>query len=147
MERTVAIFKTFCPANSGLGISDLAKRVGLHKSTAHRILVALEREGFVVHDPTTGRYRLGLSLLELGSAVLDSLGSKQVARPFLEEIHRACGETVHLAILDEGEVVYIDKIESTRRVRMYSQIRKRPPTHCTGLGKVLLAWQPDDALS
>jgi len=62
-------------------------------------------------------------------------------------IHRACGETVHLGILDEGEVVYIDKIESTRRVRMYSQVGRRAPAHCTGLGKVLLAQLPDASLA
>jgi DNA-binding IclR family transcriptional regulator len=147
VARTVAILRAFCSPNTGLGVSDLAKRVSLHKSTTHRILTTLEQEGFVTQDPTTGCYRLGLALLELGSVVMDGLDVRRMARPFLEAIHRACGETVHLAILDEGEVVYIDKIEGTRGVRMYSQIGKRSPAYCTGLGKALLAWQRDDEIS
>lgn len=146
VARTIAVLKAFCLPNSGLGVSELAKRVSLHKSTTHRILTTLEHDGFVTQDLATGRYRLGLALLELGSVVLDGLDVRRMTRPFLEAIHRTCRETVHLAILDEGEVVYIDKIEGTRWVRMHSQIGRRSPAHCTGLGKVLLAWQSSQGI-
>lgn len=139
VERAIAILKAFSPVAPELGVTDLARKLGFHKSTVHRLLATLERDGFVLQDAVTGRYRLGLPLLELGSLVITNMELRQVARPFLEEAHRACGETIHLGILDEGEVVYIDKIESTRRVRMYSQVGRRAPAHCTGLGKVLLA--------
>jgi DNA-binding IclR family transcriptional regulator len=142
VERAIAVLRAFSPETPSLGVSDLARRVGLHKSTVHRFLATLERHGFVVQDAAGGQYRLGLQLLELGTLVLASIELRKVARRYLEEVHRACGETVHLAILDEGEVVYIDKIEATRGVRMYSSIGRRSPAHCTGLGKALLAWQP-----
>lgn len=142
VERAIAILKSFSPATPSLGVTDLARRLGLHKSTVHRLLATLEHEGFVIQDPAHGRYRLGLPLFELGSLVVNSMELQQVARPYLEDVHRACGETVHLAILDEWEVVYIDKIESTRQVRMHSQVGRRAPAHCTGLGKVLLAGLP-----
>jgi len=142
VERAAAILKSFSPATPALGVTELARRLGLHKSTVHRLLATLEREGFVVQDADGGRYRLGLQLFELGSLVVNSMELQKIARVHLEEVHRACGETVHLAILDEGEVVYIDKIESTRQLRMHSLIGRRSPAHCTGLGKVLLAWMP-----
>jgi DNA-binding IclR family transcriptional regulator len=145
VERAAAILKAFSPTAPSLGVTELARRLALHKSTVHRLLTTLEHEGFVVQD-AGGRYRLGLQLFELGSLVVNSMELQKIARGPLEEAHRACGETVHLAILDEGEVVYIDKIESTRQLRMHSLIGRRSPAHCTGLGKVLLAWLPAEAL-
>lgn len=143
----MALLRTFGPPHPELGITELAKRLHLHKSTVHRILATLQRDGFVAQDAASGKYRLGLRLFELGSLVVNTMEIRRVARPYLEEIHAMCGETVHLAILDEGDVVYIDKIESTRRVRMYSEVGRRAPAHSTGLGKVLLAWLPDHALN
>lgn len=143
----MALLRTFGPPHPELGITELAQRLHLHKSTVHRILATLQRDGFVAQDPASGKYRLGLRLFELGSLVVNTMEIRRVARPYLEEIHAMCGETVHLAILDEGDVVYIDKIESTRRVRMYSEVGRRAPAHSTGLGKVLLAWLPDQALN
>ncbi|MDR5684397.1 MAG: IclR family transcriptional regulator [Armatimonadota bacterium] len=146
VERAIAILRAFSPGSPELGVTELARALGLHKSTVHRLLATLERGGFLVQNTTTGRYRLGLPLLELGNLVVANMELRQVARPCLEATHRACGETVHLAILDEGEVVYVDKIETTRPVRMYSQVGRRAPAHCTGLGKVLLASLPASAL-
>lgn len=147
VERALAILRAFTAAAPELSVSELARAVGLHKSTVHRLLATLERTGFVAQDAASRRYRLGLPLFELGSLVVNTMELRRLARPHLEEIHRACGETVHLGMLDEGEVVYIDKIESTRRVRMYSQVGRRAPAHCTALGKVLLAYLPDAALT
>lgn len=147
VERALALLRAFSAAAPELSVSELGRVVGLHKSTVHRLLTTLEGAGFVIQDSTTRRYRLGLPLFELGSLVVNLLELRRTARSVLEEIHRACGETVHLGILDEGEVVYIDKIESTRRVRMYSLIGRRAPAHCTGLGKVLLAQLPDAAVT
>lgn len=147
VERALAILRAFTPSAPELSVSELARAVGLHKSTVHRLLATLERTGFVAQDAASRHYRLGLPLFELGSLVVNTMELRRLARPHLEEIHRACGETVHLGMLDEGEVVYIDKVESTRRVRMYSQVGRRAPAHCTALGKVLLAHLPDAALS
>lgn len=147
VERALTILRAFSSGAPELSVSELGRAVGLHKSTVHRLLGTLERTGFVIQDAVSRRYRLGLPLFELGSLVVTTMEVRRTARPYLEEIHRACGETVHLGILDEGEVVYIDKIESTRRVRMYSQVGRRAPAHCTALGKVLMAQLPDAALT
>ena len=142
VKRAIAVLRAFSSSDPELSVTDLSRKLDLHKSTVHRLLATLEQERFVLRDSVTGRYRLGLPLLELGSLVIASMDLRQIARPFLEELHSVCGETIHLGILDEGEVVYIDKIESTRRVRMHSQVGSRAPAHCTGLGKVLLAALP-----
>src|SRR2546427_6406909 len=132
VERAVAILRTFSSGTPELSVSELGRAVGLHKSTVHRLLGTLEGTGFVVQDPGTKRYRLGLPLFELGSMVVSTLEARRVALPYLEEIHRACGEQVHLVILVQREGVYIDKIERTPRFRMYSQVGRRAPAHCTG---------------
>lgn len=147
VQRTMTLLRAFTLQHPQLGLTELAQRLRLHKSTVHRILATLQRDGFVAQDAVSGKYQLGLPLFELGSLVINTMEIRPQARAYLGEIHEACGETVHLAILDEGDVVYIDKIESTRRVRMYSQVGRRAPAHCTGLGKVLLAWLPDPALN
>lgn len=146
VERAIAILRAFSFSEPQLGVTELSRKLGLHKSTIHRLLSTLERERLVEWDAQTGRYRLGLGLFELGSLVVATAELRKVARPVLESVHSACGETVHLAILDEGDVVYIDKIESRSKLRMYSEVGRRAPAHCTGLGKVLLAYLPDDEL-
>jgi IclR family KDG regulon transcriptional repressor len=142
VQRAIAILRAFSPSDSDLSVTDFSNKLNLHKSTVHRLLATLESESFVLRDPKNGRYRLGLPLLELGSLVTANLELRRVARPHLEDANSRCGETVHLGILDQGEVVYIDKIDSTRRLRMHSQVGGRAPAHCTGLGKVLLAALP-----
>lgn len=143
----MSLLRAFTAQEPELSVTALSHRLRLHKSTVHRLLVTLARDGFVVQDSASGHYRLGLPLFELGSLVVHTMEIRRVARPYLEEMHEVCGETVHLAILDEGDVVYIDKIESLRHVRMYSQVGRRAPAHCTGIGKVLLAWLPDPVLN
>ena len=146
VKRAIAILRAFSPSDPELSVTDFSGKLSLHKSTVHRLLATLESEGFVLRDPQSGRYRLGLPLLELGSLVTANLELRRVARSYLENANGICGETVHLGILDQGEVVYIDKIDSTRRLRMHSQVGGRAPAHCTGLGKMLLAALPAAAL-
>lgn len=128
----------------GLTLSELADALRLHKSTVHRLLGSLEEGRYVDRSEETGRYRLGLRLLELGSVVLESLDLRQEARPILEALGREAGETVHLCILEQGEVVYIDKVETTEPVRMYSRIGRRAPVYCTAVGKAMLAHLPTE---
>src|SRR5207247_2314504 len=98
VERAVAILRTFSSGAPELSVSELGRAVGLHKSTVHRLLGTLERTGFVVQDPGTKRYRLGLPLFELGSMVVNTLEVRRVARPHLEEIHRAQGVAGQLGV-------------------------------------------------
>jgi DNA-binding IclR family transcriptional regulator len=89
-------------------------------------------------------YRAGLGLVSLAFRVIDRLDVRHQAQPELKELNKYLNETIHLAVLDEGEVVYIDKFESDRSIRMHSAIGRRSPVHCTGIGKALLAHLPEE---
>jgi IclR family KDG regulon transcriptional repressor len=134
-----------------LGITELTDRVSTHlegipmdKSTVYRFLVSLIDLGFVYQDPQTEKYGLTLKLFEIGMSVLERLELWREAEPIVEEIARVTGETVHLATLDEDELVYLGKVESTRtlRVSMMSRVGRSAPAYCTGVGKTLLAYLP-----
>ncbi|HTU02145.1 MAG TPA: IclR family transcriptional regulator [Candidatus Sulfotelmatobacter sp.] len=126
------------------GVTELGAELHLAKSTVHRLLQTLMGRGYVAQDSASGRYRLGLRFLELGAAVMDSLSIRTAAEPYLQELMEATRETVHLGVLEGHEVVYVDKIECPRTIRMYSRVGRRSPLHCTALGKVLLAYQPEE---
>ncbi|HXG42769.1 MAG TPA: IclR family transcriptional regulator, partial [Dehalococcoidia bacterium] len=124
-----------------LGVREMARRLGMSKSAVHRLAVELERVGFLFRDPETGRYRLGLRLLQYGG--LFQLQSELVreALPVLRSLLRVTGETVHLAALEGGQVVYLVKLESANSISMPSWVGWRNPAHCTAVGKALLAYQ------
>lgn len=139
IERAVAILNTFSAEEPELGVTELADRLELHKSTVHRFLVNLEAAGLVERNRHTSRYRLGLRIFELGGLVLQQMNLWDEALPFLEGLVRDSGETGHLAVLDGGEAVYIEKVEARRALRIPSAIGRGYPAHATSLGKVLLA--------
>jgi len=139
-----------------VGIIELTRRVSAHangeqmnKSTVYRFLSSLKELGFVRQDPETERYSLTLKLFEIGMCVLDRLDLWREADPVLKEIAQLTGETIHLATLDDKSLVYLGKIESTKtlRVSMMSRVGQTAPTHCTGIGKTLLAHLPPSRLS
>ena len=143
LDRAVAIINAIAESRSDAGLAELAERVHLHKSTAHRILMILESYRIVDRDPQTGRYRLGLRLFELGTIAIGSFNIRERARRHLERLLYEVDETVHLSVLDGGEVMHLDKYEPSRSVRMASRIGRRNPAHCTAVGKAMLAWLPE----
>ena len=126
----------------GMTLNQLAQAVEVPKSTVLRIAQTLVDEGLLEREESTGLFRLGIRTLELASMVLETLEIPRVARPHLEWLSEQTRETVHLCVLDEGEVVYVDKIESPQAIRLYSRIGRRAPAHCTGVGKALMAFLP-----
>ncbi|MCL6598692.1 MAG: IclR family transcriptional regulator [Alicyclobacillus macrosporangiidus] len=126
----------------GIAITELANRVGMYKSTVHRLLSTMMRRGYIEQDPKTGRYKLGYTVLDLGMKLLSSIDLRREALPYLQELAHLSNEVVHLALLDRGEVVYIDKVESANTIRMHSRVGTRVPVHATGLGKAILAFLP-----
>jgi DNA-binding IclR family transcriptional regulator len=142
VDRVVDILEAFLWLGPQLGVSELSRALGLKKATTHRLLGSLRRRDFVAQDPITRRYRLGIKLWELGSQATSQVAWVDRAKPFLQRLTDQTGETTHLAVLDDGEVLYIDKVESTRSLRMPSQVGRRLPAHCTGVGKALLAHLP-----
>lgn len=133
-------------ARGDAGVSELARATGLHKATVHRLIRTLRQLGLVELAPDGTRYRLGLRLLELGGRVLARLDLRDAARPYLTELRERTRLTVHMAILDGAEVVYIDKLDSPANLRMASFVGTRNPAYCTALGKAILAALPDEEL-
>jgi IclR family KDG regulon transcriptional repressor len=142
IERAVSILNAFSMDDPELGVTELADRLGLHKSTVHRFMVNLDAAGLVERNARTGRYRLGLHVFELGALVMQQMNLWDEALPFLEGLVHDTGETGHLAVLDGGEAIYIERVEARRALRVPSAIGRGYPAHATNLGKVLLADQP-----
>lgn len=114
----------------------------MHKSTASRLLQTLESQGFVRHD-AKHLYRLGPRLFGLAFRALDNLDVRSSAASHLRRLGELTGQTIHLGSLDGGEVLYIDKYESSQSVRMYSRIGAQAPLFCTGVAKAIFAYRPD----
>jgi IclR family KDG regulon transcriptional repressor len=143
LDRALAIIDALTDGRDDATLADLAERVKLHKSTVHRLVSILERHRIVERDAQTGRYRLGLRLFELGTIAVGRFNIRDRAHPYLERLLFEVDETVHLCGLDAGEVLYLDKIEPSRSVRMASRIGRRNPVHCTSVGKAMMAYLPD----
>jgi len=127
----------------GVTLGQLVEVTGLHKSTVHRLVGVLLRDRLLARDTETESYSLGIAVLELGGAYLDRLTPRRVAMPHLEQLMERTSETVHLGILDQHEVVYIEKIEAPTNVIVHTRIGHREMVHCTALGKAMLAFLPD----
>ena len=140
--HAVRLLEAFVDGPAEHGISELSRRAGLSKSTVHRLVATLVEVGWLERNPTTDRYRLGLKLFELGSAVAARLEVRECALPVMHDLMQRVGETVHLAILDGDHVVYAAKVESQHAIRLFMQVGGHGPAHCTGVGKVLLAHAP-----
>lgn len=138
LDRTFDILELLAGAQGGVSLTEISQRLDLHKSTVYRLLAALRKRGYIEQSGRRGVYRLGLEFLHLCSQYLNSLELKTEAEPFLRHLSQVTGQTVFLAILQDGEVVYIDKVEQFNSLRKYSIIGQRRPLHCTSLGKALL---------
>ncbi|MFA6507394.1 MAG: IclR family transcriptional regulator [Treponemataceae bacterium] len=132
--------------NSDLGLSEIARVLKLPKSSVHSILETLAAAKIVERDEATGRFHLGVKLVELGNRARLELDICRIAAPFLQGLNVEFDETVHLTVLDNDEVLYVDCIESQRRLRTYSVIGVRAPLYCTSVGKAILAFQTDDEI-
>jgi DNA-binding IclR family transcriptional regulator len=130
-------------ANAGeAGVSDLATKTGLVPSTAHRLLSTLVERGYAAQSASGGRYLIGYKLLELASGLQDRVERLKLAsREHLEAIGRETGETTNLVVLEGRDVVYVDKVDGTRSVRLFIELGAAIPAHTTGSGKAILAWR------
>lgn len=142
LDRALAVIDALAEDSGGISLAQLSTKLKLHKSTVHRLVMVLERHRLLEKHSETGRYRLGLKLFELGSRAIAGMDLRERARPHLQRVMYETDETVHLCVLDEGEVLYVDKIEPQRSVRMASSVGRRMPVHCTAVGKAILAELP-----
>jgi DNA-binding IclR family transcriptional regulator len=142
LDRVLAILDALAAERGDASVSELSEALQLHKSTVHRLLMILSQYRLVERDGN-GRYHLGLKLFELGTVAISKFNIKDRARTHLQKLLDEVDETVHLCVLDSGEVLYLDKIESTRSVRMACRTGRRNPAHCTAVGKAILAHLPE----
>ena len=144
--RAAKLLECFSLEKSALTNSQLAKMLGLHKSTITRLVYSLEEAGFLRKDQKTGEYSLTYRLFQIGSVYINQIGFRTEARPLLSELASSIQETVHMAVLSDFEVFYIDKVEGSQSVGMMSRIGNKSPAYCTGVGKAMLAFLPEEEL-
>jgi IclR family transcriptional regulator, KDG regulon repressor len=147
VTSALRVLKVFSHSEPELGISSIAQRLGLAKSTVHRLAVTLASESFLEQNPPNGRYRLGLSLFSLGALVRQRMDVSNQAHSLLGALRDQTQETVHLAILDETSIMYLYNMESSLAIGTRSYIGTRKPAFCTSEGRVLLAFNDPELVT
>ncbi|WP_433461675.1 IclR family transcriptional regulator [Spirillospora sp. CA-128828] len=145
LRRAVAVLSAFRADDDALGAAELGRRSGLPKSTAHRIALDLVEAGLLERQGP--RVRLGLKLFEIGQRVPRQRVLRDAAAPYMSDLREATRQTVHLAVLEGGEVVYVEILGSSGGPRLPSQVGGRLPAHVTGVGKAILAFSPPDVVT
>jgi DNA-binding IclR family transcriptional regulator len=130
-----------------LSLTEITQRLKLPKSTVHSLLETLKLEKVIEKDTNNGKFHLGVKLIELGNRAQLELDICKTALPFLRGLNTEFDETIHLTVLDNDEVLYVGCIESSRRLRTYSVLGVRAPLYCTAVGKVILAFLPEEEIS
>lgn len=147
VQRAIAVLDTLAAAGTELGTTEIARRAEVNISTVSRLLSTLAASGLVQHMPSTGRYRLGIRVLQLASAARETLDIRTLVRPFLEEITSITRETATLSIPGEHDVMTLDFVQSPSSVRSVAEIGRNSVRHATAVGKVFLAHggrEPDE---
>ena len=144
LERGLAILSAFKPATPELGITDLARELGLSRSTSHRYVSTLARLGYLEQSHQTRKYRLGPRVLDLGFSAINSMELRQISAPHLQKLADETGHTVNMAILEGTEILYIERCRTSqpgqREIDLNLHVGSRLPAYCTSMGKVLLAY-------
>ena len=148
LERGLAILSCFTSGGRLLGVADLARELGLTRSTTHRYVATLAALGYLEQDKATKKYRVGSRVIRLGFSAINSMELPEIAAPHLRELSEETGRTANMAILDGVDILYIERCRSgaqrEREVDLNLHVGSRLPAYCTSMGKVLLAYLPDD---
>jgi IclR family transcriptional regulator, acetate operon repressor len=140
--RAIRILELVADHPGELGVSELGRRLGVHKATASRLVSTLAGRGLLERDPDTDKYRPGFGLVRLATTAVADLDLVRTARPVMQRLAEETQETVNLAVLDGREVVNIDQVAGSHAVVNVNWVGKRTPLHCTSNGKILLAHLP-----
>lgn len=146
VRNAARLLKEFSRGSREIGVTELSRRLGIGKSTAHRLLNTLAEERLLEQDPDTGAYRLGLAMYELGASVSMHTDLHEACSPVVDQLRNATRETVQVAVLDGREVVYVERRESPQTLRLFGRVGHRNDAHCTSTGKLLLAYLPQPRL-
>ncbi len=146
VSHALDVLEQFAGDAEELGVTELSKRLRLHKNNVFRLLATLESRGYIEQNRATENYRLGVRCLQLGQSYVDHMGLLRQARPIMAELVRQVRETTYLAVLRRAAVVPVEVIEADRPVRIVSQLGEALPLHCTAAGKAHLAFEQEDEL-
>ena len=146
VERATWILSSFDGEHTERGVSEIAQATGLHKATAHRLIMTLLNCGFLERTPNGERFRLGLRLVELGLGALRRLDFRQAAFPYMEQLVERFNETCDLGIFDRGRVLYVEVVHSEHSLTVAARVGRHLPVHCTASGRVLLAFLPPEVV-
>lgn len=142
LDRAIAILGVLANGSENLGDVDLSEKLHLHKSTVHRLLAVLDRNGFVERKPGSAKYGLGWQLFELGMVAAVHLNFLERAKPHVERLAKETGETAHVSVLRHGNVVSLVSVESQHSVRTPATIGRHTLLHRVSQGKAILAFLP-----
>ncbi|MBL8308030.1 MAG: DNA-binding transcriptional regulator KdgR [Rubrivivax sp.] len=145
-ESVAAVLKVFAILQSlaerdETGISELSLRLAMPKATVYRFLQTMKTLGYVRQETDSERYGLAMKMYELGAKALQYPDLVELAKSHMQHLSDVTGETVHLGMLIDSEIIYVHKVDSRHTLGMYSRIGRRAPLHCTAIGKVLMAWE------
>jgi len=144
VERALEVLEILTNNPHGLGVTELSLKLDIAKSTSHRLLNTLSAYNYVSKDEQTDNYFIGTRVLYIANELLENLNLVNLAKDKINQLSETSNETVHLCLFDSDEVVYIDKVDSNKSIRMHSKIGKRSPMHSTGVGKAILAFLPNE---
>lgn len=148
VDRSLQILELLKEKPEGMGITELANKLDVAKSTIHRLVSTLESHQYIQRSADQTSYRLGLKFIEMYHVVVDELNILEVARNVLEELSERTSKIAHLVMIEEDhQVIYLDKVETQSTIRIYSRTGRKAPLHCTGVGKAILAYSSDEKLN
>ena len=145
-ESVAAVLKVFAilqalSERNETGISELSVRLAMPKATVYRFLQTMKTLGYVRQEVDSERYGLAMKVFEIGAKALQYPDLVEICKPHMQRLSESTGETVHLGMLIDSEIIYVHKVDSRHMLGMYSRVGRRAPLHCTAIGKVLLAWE------
>ena len=146
VSNALNLLEEFKGDRDELGVTELSKRLNLHKNNVFRLLATLEAKGYIEQNKATENYRLGVKSLELGQTFIKQLGLVRQAKPFLREIVEKCNEMAYVGIIRQNSVIYLDVEEANQMVKVDNRVGWRIPIHCTAIGKVQVAYSSEEEL-
>ncbi len=147
VERTLSILETVSQSDNGLSNSEISRRLKIPKSSASYILRVLESRGYLLREDSSGKYRLGLKLMSLTREMLAHIDVREIAKPLMEQFVKRTNLSAHLAVLDNGRAVYVEKVEAMSFVKMDIWVGHRLPVHSTAIGKILVSEMSNEEIS
>jgi DNA-binding IclR family transcriptional regulator len=139
VKKALELLDHFTPERPELSLAEISREVDAHKSSVFRVLTTLEAAGFLEKDPQSGKYRLGLKILDLAGRVWGLHDIRQIATPYMEDLARETGEVIHLAVLDGADIMYLEKKGQGQILTVATRVGGRNPAYASSMGKILLA--------